>query len=289
MTFSEAANLRILFLGDVFGEPGRRAVADLLPQLKERLAIDFVIINGENAAAGRGLTPKLCIGLLRAGATVVTLGDHCWDQNELVPYMETEPRLLRPLNFPPGSPGQGSLVLETPKGKVAVVNAMGRTFTNPPVENPFLALDQEIARIREETPVIFVDFHAEATSEKIAMGRFLDGKVSAVIGTHTHVQTADETIFPGGTAYLTDAGMCGPVESVIGSEIQPVLRRFLTSMPTRFTVAGGPVLLCGAVVEVNPANGRAVSITRLREPWEPGPPPDVAPATDVEPAALIGK
>jgi len=265
----DAARLRILFLGDVFGEPGRKAVADLLPQLKERLAADFIIINGENAAAGRGLSPKLCIGLLRAGATVVTLGDHCWDQHELIPFMETEPRLLRPLNFPAGSPGQGSVILETDKGKVAVAVAMGRTFTNPPIENPFLALDREVTALREETPVIFVDFHAEATSEKIAMGRFLDGRVSAVVGTHTHVQTADETIFPGGTAYLTDAGMCGPVESVIGSEIQPVLRRFLTSMPTRFTVAPGAALVCGALVEIDPATGRALSIVRVRERWDP--------------------
>ena len=267
----DPARLRILFLGDVFGEPGRKAVADLLPQLKERLAADFVIINGENAAAGRGLSPKLCIGLLRAGATVVTLGDHCWDQHELIAYMETEPRLLRPLNFPPGSPGQSSIVLDTDKGKVAVTCGMGRTFTNPPIENPFLALDREVTALRAETPVIFVDFHAEATSEKIAMGRFLDGRVSAVIGTHTHVQTADETIFPGGTAYLTDAGMCGPEESVIGSEIQPVLRRFLTAMPVRFSVASGPVLVCGALVEIDPASGRALSITRIRERWEPAP------------------
>jgi 2',3'-cyclic-nucleotide 2'-phosphodiesterase len=276
LSVPDAAVLRILFLGDVFGEPGRRAVAALLPELKERLAADFVIINGENAAAGRGLTPKLCIGLLRAGATVVTLGDHCWDQHELMAYMETEPRLLRPLNFPPGCPGQGSIILETDKGKVAVVNAMGRTFTNPPIENPFLALDREVAALREETPIIFLDFHAEATSEKIAMGRFLDGRVSAVIGTHTHVQTADESIFPGGTAYLTDAGMCGPVESVIGSEIKPVLERFVTSMPRRFSVAGGPVLVCGALVEINPTTGHALKITRLQERWDP----DAAPAVD---------
>ncbi|MES2705927.1 MAG: TIGR00282 family metallophosphoesterase [Verrucomicrobiota bacterium] len=266
---SNAQSLRILFLGDVFGEPGRRAVAEVLPALRERFQADFIIINGENAASGRGLTPKLCIGLLRAGATVVTLGDHCWDQHEILEYMETEPRLLRPLNYPPGSPGQGSIVLETDKGKVAVVNAMGRTFMNPPVENPFLAMDREVAVLREETPVIFLDFHAEATSEKIAMGRHLDGRVSAVVGTHTHVQTADETIFPGGTAYLTDAGMCGPMESVIGSRIEPVLHRFLTSLPTRFSVASGPVLVCGACVEVDPATGRALSIVRIRERWDP--------------------
>lgn len=267
--FSNVQSLRILFLGDVFGEPGRRAVADVLPVLKERFQADFIIINGENAASGRGLTPKLCIGLLRAGATVVTLGDHCWDQHEILDYMETEPRLLRPLNYPPGVPGQGSIVLETDKGKVAVVNAMGRTFMNPPVENPFLAMDREVEALRAETPVIFLDFHAEATSEKIAMGRHLDGRVSAVVGTHTHVQTADETIFPGGTAYLTDAGMCGPMESVIGSRIEPVLQRFLTAMPTRFTVASGPVLVCGCCVEVDPATGHALSIVRIRERWDP--------------------
>lgn len=244
-------------------------MADRLPRLKQRLSLDFVIINGENAAAGRGLSPKLCIGLLRAGATVVTLGDHCWDQYELADYMATEPRLLRPLNFPPGSPGQGSFVMETEKGKVAVINAMGRVFMNPPIENPFLALDAEVARLREETPVIFVDFHAEATSEKIAMGRYLDGRVSAVVGTHTHVQTADESIFPGGTAYLTDAGMCGPIESVIGSQIQPVLERFTTCMPRRFTVATGPVLLCGAVIDIDTATGKAKSIVRLQERWDP--------------------
>lgn len=263
-----AQTLRILFLGDVFGEPGRRAVADLLPGLKERLQADFIIINGENAAGGRGLTPKLSIALLRAGATVVTLGDHCWDQQEILSYMETEPRLLRPLNFPPGSPGQGSIVLETDKGKVAVVNAMGRTFMNTPTENPFLALDKEVAALREETPVIFLDFHAEATSEKIAMGRHLDGRVSAVVGTHTHVQTADEMIFPGGTAYLTDAGMCGPLESVIGSRIEPVIHRFTTGLPVRFTVAAGPVMVCGCCVEVDPATGKALSIVRVRERWD---------------------
>ena len=265
----DAATLRILFLGDVFGEPGRRAIADLLPGLKDRLAADFIIINGENAAAGRGLSPKLCIGLLRAGATVVTLGDHCWDQHEISDFMATEPRLLRPINFPPGAPGQGSFVIGTDKGKVAVVSAMGRTFMNPPIENPFLAMDAELEKLREETPVIFLDFHAEATSEKIAMGRYLDGRVSAVIGTHTHVQTADETIFPGGTAYLTDAGMCGPIESVIGSQIQPVLERFTTCLPRGFTVATGPVLLCGAVIDIEVATGRAKAITRLQERWDP--------------------
>ena len=266
-TESPAQTLRILFLGDVFGEPGRKAVIDFIPKLKERHAIDFVIVNGENSAGGRGITPRICIALLRAGAAVVTLGDHAWDQPEIIDYMATEPRLLRPINYPPGTPGQGSIVLETDKGKVAVLTAQGRTFTQPPLENPFLAAEAEVASLREETPVIFMDFHAEATSEKIAMGRFLDGTVSAVIGTHTHVQTADETIFPGGTAFLCDSGMCGPVESIIGSRIEPVLARFRTSLPGRFIVAPGPVLVCGAWVEIDTATGRALKIERIRELW----------------------
>lgn len=240
---------------------------DVIPQLKERLSLDFVVVNGENSAGGRGITPRICIGLLRAGAAVVTLGDHAWDQPEIMEYMQTEPRLLRPINYPEGTPGQGSIVLETEKGKVAVLSAQGRTFTNPPLENPFLAADLEVEKLRQETPVIFMDFHGEATSEKVAMGRAMDGKVSAVIGTHTHVQTADETIFPGGTAFLCDAGMCGPVESIIGSQIDPVLKRFRTSLPGRFNVASGPVKVCGAWVEIDCATGRALHIERVAELW----------------------
>ncbi len=266
-TETPSRTLRLLFLGDVFGEPGRKAVIHLLPKLKERHEIDFVVVNGENAAGGRGITPKICIALLRAGAAVVTLGDHAWDQPEIIDYMATEPRLLRPVNYPAGTPGQGSIVLETDKGKVAVLAAQGRTFTQPPLENPFLAAEREVARLREETPVILMDMHGEATSEKVAMGRCLDGKVSAVIGTHTHVQTADETIFPNGTAFLCDAGMCGPIESVIGSRIDPVVTRFRTSMPVKFMVATGPVKVCGAWVEVNVATGHAVKIQRVAEVW----------------------
>jgi len=260
--------MRLLFLGDVFGEPGRKAVIEWLPRLKERHAIDFIVVNGENAAGGRGITPKIAIALMRAGAAVVTTGDHIWDQNEIVDYLATEPRVLRPLNWPDGTPGQGSVVLETDKGKVAVVQAQGRTFTNPPLENPFLALDREVERLRAETPVILVDFHAEATSEKIAMGWHLDGRVSAVIGTHTHVQTADERILPNGTAFLCDAGMCGPENSVIGSRIEPVLHRFRTGMPVKFLVANGPVRVCGAWVEVDADTGRALRIERVSELWQ---------------------
>ena len=234
-----------------------------LPHLKEEHGLDFVVANGENSAAGRGITPKICIDLLRAGVAVVTTGDHVWDQREIVPFLDTEPRLLRPLNYPPGTPGLGSIVLSTPKGKVAVVNVQGRTFMNPPLENPFLAMQAEVEILRRETPVIFVDVHAETTSEKIAMGRFLDGKVSAVVGTHTHTQTADEQIFPRGTAFLCDAGMCGPVESCLGREIEPIVQRFLTGRPVMFPVARGPVKLHGAIIEIDEQTGRALRIERL--------------------------
>jgi 2',3'-cyclic-nucleotide 2'-phosphodiesterase len=264
----EGSRLRILFLGDVFGEPGRKAVCAMIPILKERFAIAFIIVNGENSAGGRGITPKIAIQLMRAGATVITTGDHAWDQSEIVDFMGTEPRLLRPLNYVAGVPGQGSIVLETDKGKVAVVNAQGRTFTQPPLENPFVALTAEVERLRAETPIIFVDFHAEATSEKVGMGWHLDGLVSAVVGTHTHVQTADERILPKGTAFLCDAGMCGPRDGVIGCDVTPVLRRFLTGMPARFHTAQGPVLVCGCWIEVDVATGRALHIERVRELWD---------------------
>lgn len=261
--------LRILFLGDIVGEPGRRAVIDHLANLREEMAIDFVIANGENAANGRGITPKLCIDLLRAGVAVVTTGDHIWDQREIVHFLPTEPRLLRPINYPPGTPGAGSIVLDTAKGPIAVLNVQGRTFMKMPLENPFLAVEAEVKRLREQTPVIFVDVHAEATSEKVAIGRFLDGHVSAVVGTHTHVQTADEQIFPGGTAFLCDAGMCGAQDSIIGSEIEPILQRFLTSMPAMTPVARqGPLRLCGAVVEIDPSSGKAMAITRVQRQVE---------------------
>jgi len=264
--------LRILFLGDIVGEPGRKAVTGRLAEIRRRDEVDFVIVNGENAAGGKGITPRIAIDLLRAGVAVITTGDHVWDQAEIVDYFPTEPRLLRPLNYPPGTPGQGSVVLETAKGRVAVINAQGRAFIQPPLDNPFVAVEREAARLRDEEGVgpVFVDFHAETTSEKIAMGRMLDGKVSAVVGTHTHVQTADEVIFPGGTAYLSDAGMCGPEESVLGRSIESVVWRFRTGLPTRFPVAKGPVRLCGLVVDVDPGSGRALAARRFNEFAETG-------------------
>jgi metallophosphoesterase (TIGR00282 family) len=268
------AMLRLLFLGDIVGEPGRRAVIDLVPRWREERGIDFVVVNGENAANGRGITPKISIDLLRCGIAVITTGDHIWDQKEILPFIDTEPRLLRPLNYPPNTPGAGSIVLETPKGKIGVINVQCRTFMNPPLENPFLAMQAEVARVQEETPVIFVDVHGETTSEKIAMGRFLDGRVSAVCGTHTHTQTADDQIFPGGTAFLCDAGMCGPAESCLGREIDPIIQRFLTGRPIVFPIARGPVRVCGALIEIDETTGRALSIERISHLWEsPASPP----------------
>lgn len=267
--------LRLLFLGDIIGEPGRKAVIEMVPRLRQSWGVDFVIVNGENAAAGRGISGRITIELLRAGVAVITSGDHIWDQKEVISFIETEPRLLRPINYPLGTPGRGSIVLETAKGKVGVINVQGRTFMQPSLENPFCHVEQEVSRMRAETRVIFVDVHAETTSEKIAIGRFLDGKVSAVVGTHTHVQTADEQIFPGGTAFICDAGMCGPAESVLGREIQPIIQRFLTSMPVNFPVAKGVVTLHGVLIDVDAATGKALSIRRVAERCVPQP---VAPA-----------
>jgi hypothetical protein len=258
--------LTVLMLGDIVGEPGRTAVIAKLPELKERHALDFIIVNGENAAGGRGITGRITIDLLRAGVSVITTGDHVWDQKEILAFIETEPRLLRPLNYPDGAPGSGSIVLETAKGKVGVINVQARTFMQPILENPFRSVEAAVTRMRTETSNIIVDVHGETTSEKIALARFLDGKVSAVIGTHTHVQTADEQIFPGGTAFLCDAGMCGPTNSILGRAIDPIMNRFISNLPASFPVAGGEVRLHGALIEIDEKTGRAKRITRVDEP-----------------------
>jgi 2',3'-cyclic-nucleotide 2'-phosphodiesterase len=268
--------LKVLFLGDIVGEPGRRAVIARLPELKQEHGIDFIVANGENAAGGRGITGKITIDLLRAGVSVVTSGDHIWDQKDILSFINSEPRLLRPINYPNGAPGSGSIVLETTKGKVGVVNVQCRTFMQPILENPFHVIESVIAAMRQETKVIVVDVHGETTSEKIAMGRFLDGKVSAVLGTHTHVQTADEQIFPGGTAFLCDAGMCGPVQSILGRTIEPIVNRFISNLPSAFPVAAGEVRLRGALVEIDETSGRATRIGRVDEagPVEPAVEPE---------------
>jgi metallophosphoesterase (TIGR00282 family) len=258
--------LTVLFLGDIVGEPGRHAVIERLPELKEKYTLDFIVVNGENAAAGRGITGKITIDLLRSGVSVITTGDHIWDQKDIFAFLNLEPRLLRPLNYPKGTPGNGSIVLETPKGKIGVINVQARTFMQPILENPFRAMDAAVTAMRAETSCIIVDVHGETTSEKIAMGRFLDGRVSAVLGTHTHVQTADEQIFPGGTAFLCDAGMCGPTQSILGRAIEPIMNRFISNLPAPFPVAAGEVRLRGALVEIDETTGRALRIMRIDEP-----------------------
>jgi 2',3'-cyclic-nucleotide 2'-phosphodiesterase len=257
--------VKLLFIADIVGQPGRRAVKDLLPQLRQQHQVSLVVANGENAAGGSGITPNTAQEIFAAGVDIITCGDHLWDQKEVMGLLESERRFVRPLNYPPGTPGQGSAVFEA-QGlpPVAVLNLQGRTFM-PPLENPFHAALAEVERLRRTTKLIFVDFHAEATSEKIALARMLDGQVSAVIGTHTHVQTADEQIFPGGTAFLSDGGFTGPHESVLGREIEPIIRRFMTSMPQKFDVAKERVLLQGAVVEIEEVSGRAVNIQRVSE------------------------
>jgi len=257
--------IRLLFLGDLVGEAGRNAAKRVVERLLKEQAVDFVVVNGENAANGRGISPKISIDLLRSGVAVITTGDHVWDQKETAPYIPTEPRLLRPLNYPPGTPGSGSIILDTPKGKVAVMNVQCRTFMNQPLENPFTTAADEAHRLRNETPVIFVDVHGETTSEKTAIARHLDGLVSAVVGTHTHVQTADERILPGGTAFLCDAGMCGAIDSIIGREAPAVIQKFIDCMPAKFHVAKGVSHVCGALIDIDPATGRASSIQRFRE------------------------
>jgi metallophosphoesterase (TIGR00282 family) len=266
--------VKLLFVGDIVGEPGRRVLRAILRKLRESRGIDVVIANGENSAGGAGITVNTAAEILQAGVDIITSGDHLWDQKEVVMLLQTESRFLRPLNYPPGTLGQGSAIWRdgsrTPP--VAVLNLQGRTFM-PPLENPFLCAKAEVPRLRQITPIIFVDMHAEATSEKIALARMLDGQVSAVVGTHTHVQTADEQIFPGGTAYLTDAGFTGPHESILGREIEPIIERFCANTPQKFGVASERILLQGVLIEINPQTGRALSIERISEPL---PAPDVA-------------
>ena len=263
--------MKLLFIGDIVGQPGRNAVKTLLPKLREQHALDFIIANGENSAGGSGITPKTAREIFDAGVDVITSGDHLWDQKEVMELLANEKRFLRPLNYPVGTPGQGSGVFENRKSEIgnrkliAVLNVQGRTFMQPPLENPFTLALEEVKRLRQRTKIIFVDFHAEATSEKIAFGRFLDGQVSAVVGTHTHVQTADEQILPHGTAYLTDAGFTGPHDGCLGREIEPVIKKFLTGMPQRFEVAKNRVQLHGAVIEIDDASGKAIKIQRVAE------------------------
>ena len=257
--------MKFIFLGDVVGEPGRDTVRAAIPLLRERFKPDFFVVNGENSAGGNGITPRLAVDLMRAGADVITLGDHAWDQREIVPYFATEPRLLQPLNFPAGTPGFGSVIVEGNGFKLGVINLLGRTFMGPQVDNPFLLIEREIEKLKQEAACILIDFHAEATSEKIAFGRAVDGLATLVVGTHTHVQTADDQILPGGTAYLTDAGFSGPHESVIGRDIASVVQKYRTLLPNKFYIARGGLQADGVFVEADPASGRAIRIERIQE------------------------
>lgn len=262
----------VLHIGDVVGRPGRNALVHLLPALIGEYDPALVIVNGENIAGGTGITATTAEELFAAGADCVTTGNHVWAQKGTGELLDRDSRILRPANYPPGAPGSGAVVLPVRKGdlRVGVICLLGRVFMRE-LDCPFRGADAILSWMREETPAVIVDFHAEATSEKVAMGRYLDGRVSAVIGTHTHVQTADECILPGGTAYLSDAGMTGAVDSIIGVEPEPVLRRFLTQIPSRFDPPkGGAALLCGVVLELDPGTGRAWSIRRIRREYTPG-------------------
>lgn len=256
--------MHILFIGDIVGRPGREAAKLLVPGLKKEYALDFVIANAENAAGGSGITPQVAEELFSHGIDVLTSGDHIWKKRDIFAIINQEPRILRPLNFPAGSPGEGFGIFKTKdERKIGVININGRVFMEA-LECPFKTAMAALEVIRKDTSIIIVDIHAEATSEKVAMGWYLDGKVSAVLGTHTHIQTADEKILPRGTAYVTDVGMTGPYDSVIGRRIEDVLARFLTCVPTRFQVAEGNIQLHAAVLDIDDKSGRAKSIVRIQ-------------------------
>ena len=254
--------MRLLFIGDIVGSPGRRIVEERLPDIIAQESIDLVIANGDNAAGGFGIIPRLAEQLLACGIEVICGGNHVWDRKEILDYLPQQPRLLRPANFPPGARGRGLFVGETRQGvPFAVLHLQGRTFM-PAIDCPFRTADRELALVPEHVKIILVDMHAEATSEKQAMGWYLDGRVSAVVGTHTHVATADERILPAGTAFITDAGMTGPHDSVIGMDKRGVLERFLEGLPTRFEVAANNLAMDAVRLEIDPENGRAGLIER---------------------------
>jgi hypothetical protein len=257
--------MKILMVGDIYGGPGRRALEALLPRIKRQHEVDVTVVNVENAAGGFGVTPELCRGFLDLGVDVMTSGNHIWDKKEVIPYIGKENLLLRPANFPRGAPGTGFVSVKSGPHRVAVLNLMGRVFMQPN-DCPFQKADEIVPQLRRETPIILVDMHCEATSESQAMGWYLDGRVSAVVGTHRHVQTADERILPQGTAYITDVGMTGPTDGVIGVDRELIMQRFLSQMPARFEPAKGPAALHGVVIAVDPETGRASSIQRLRVP-----------------------
>lgn len=257
--------IKVLAVGDTVGRPGRSAVKALYPGIKEKYGIDFFILNGENLAGGSGINAKVADEMFRCGVDVITNGDHVWDQKEAVGILNTDPRMLRPANYPEPCLGKGITVVTTGNGiKIAVLNLMGRVFMKT-IDCPFKTADLLLKEIPQDCKVRIVDMHAEATSEKVAIGWYLDGRVSAIFGTHTHIQTADGRILPKGTGYLTDVGMTGPYDSVIGRDTEAVLKRFVTQLPARFAVADKNVVLCGVVFEIDETTGKTVSIERIQE------------------------
>ncbi len=257
--------MKIMMIGDVYGEPGRAALARLVPRLREQHHADFIVVNVENSAGGFGVTQPIAESVLELGVDVLTTGNHVWDKKDTASWIGKENRVLRPANYPVGTPGAGYVTVKAGPHRVTVINLMGRVFMNP-IDCPFRKAEAILETVGSETPIRLVDFHCEATSESVAMGWWLDGKVSAVVGTHRHVQTADERVLPGGTAYITDLGMTGPTDGVIGVDREQILQRFLYQMPIRFETAKGPAALHGVVITVDPETGRASDIERLRVP-----------------------
>lgn len=254
--------MRVLFIGDIVGKIGRMSIKSLLPLILNKYKVDLVLANGENAAGGFGITEKVATELFSFGIQVITSGNHIWDKKESIPYIGREDRIIRPANYPPGAPGIGSTIIKIRGKKIGIINLSGRVFMSN-IDCPFRVGIVEIERISKETNIILIDFHAEATSEKIAFAYYVDGKVSAVIGTHTHVQTADEKILPGGTAYITDVGMTGPSDSVIGIDKEQIIERFLLQMPKKFETAKGNGIFSAVVIEIAEDSGKATAIQRL--------------------------
>ncbi|MBJ6801820.1 TIGR00282 family metallophosphoesterase [Geomonas propionica] len=255
--------VKLLFIGDVIGKPGREALSRELHRIVDRHMVDLVIANGENAAGGFGLTEETALDLFKCGVQMITSGNHIWDKKDALEYIKREDRIVRPANYPEGTPGKGTTIVKTPGGiKIGILNLEGRVFMNN-LDCPFRCADREIAKLKEETPIVFVDFHAEATSEKVSLGWYLDGRVAAVIGTHTHVQTADERILTGGTAYMTDAGMTGSFDSVIGVKKEEAIQKFVTQRPSKFEVAKKDIRINAVAIEVDEKTGLALNIERI--------------------------
>ena len=255
--------MKILMVGDVVGRPGRYFFMERTPELRQKKNIDMVVVNGENAAHGKGLTPNVFDELIRGGADVVTTGNHIWDNSNVLKIIDTEPFLLRPANYPEDTPGKGFCIYPVGKKKVGVINMAGRVFMQPPMDDPFRLADKILNIIKKDCNVILVDFHAEATSEKLAFAHYVDGRVTAVVGTHTHVQTADEKILPKGTAYISDLGMVGAENSILGMAIEPVIQRFITGRPSKFEVGEGAAIFCAVLININDKTNKVIKIERV--------------------------